>query len=543
MKLPLILTTLMLAPQALAGPLSVDFKVDFPPAAIPISPYIYGINGPSIGPYTAPPFRRSGGNRMTAYNWTTNDSNAGADWHYQNDSLLSKTTTPGDAVAELLAEAHKGTAGVVITIPIVGYVSADRRGDGDVRCLNGDAGKPDHNYLHTRFKPSLPSKGKPFTTNAATLQAAPSVYQDEFINWVNVTYAHPKAPIWYCLDNEPDLWNNTHAEIHPAAVTYAELLDKSIAYATAIKNVAPKTKVFGPVSYGWAGYTSLQHASDSGKNGDFLTYYIDRIAAAGKKSGKRLVDVLDLHWYTEAQGGGARVSIPDAGRTGKALTDLQNARMQSPRSLWDPTYTESSWISQWETKGPIQLLPLEQAKLRDAAKTYGPEFAIKDIAFTEYNYGGGDDISGAIAQADVLGIFGKYGVLAANEWGLTADESFIGAGFRMFRNFDGSDANFGDISLPATTTDVANTSIYASTDSAGPGRLVLVLINKTDAANPSDIIAHITFGRTFTHAEIYRLTNAGVKPVHVGGQAIHGDTADLTLPGDSISTVVLTGEP
>ena len=39
------------------------------------------------------------------------------------------------------------------------------------------------------------------------------------------------------------------------------------------------------------------------------------------------------------------------------------------------------------------------------------------IAITEYNYGGNNHISGAIAQADVLGIFGREGVFAANFWG------------------------------------------------------------------------------------------------------------------------------
>ena len=37
------------------------------------------------------------------------------------------------------------------------------------------------------------------------------------------------------LDNEPDLWSSTHAEVHPSAVTYAELANRNIDYATAIK--------------------------------------------------------------------------------------------------------------------------------------------------------------------------------------------------------------------------------------------------------------------------------------------------------------------
>jgi hypothetical protein len=42
---------------------------------------------------------RSGGNRMTAYNWETNASNAGSDYYNENDSFLGGGNTPNGAVA------------------------------------------------------------------------------------------------------------------------------------------------------------------------------------------------------------------------------------------------------------------------------------------------------------------------------------------------------------------------------------------------------------------------------------------------------------
>ena len=60
------------------------------------------------------------------------------------------------------------------------------------------------------------------------------------------------------------------------------------------------------------------------------------------------------------------------------------------------------------------------------------------LAFTEWNYGGGDHISGAIASADVLGLFGRYGVGLATYWALHEDETFAYAALRAFRNYDGS---------------------------------------------------------------------------------------------------------
>ena len=67
--------------------------------------------------------------------------------------------------------------------------------------------------------------------------------------------------------------------------------------------------------------------------------------AAEDSAGHRLVDYLDLHWYPEAKGGGARIVFDTAPTDAAKLAAYQEARMQAPRSLWDPAYKESSWIT------------------------------------------------------------------------------------------------------------------------------------------------------------------------------------------------------
>ena len=53
-----------------------------------ISPYIYGVNsGVDLSTVSAKSFRL-GGNRMTAYNWENNMSNAGSDWNNSADMYL-----------------------------------------------------------------------------------------------------------------------------------------------------------------------------------------------------------------------------------------------------------------------------------------------------------------------------------------------------------------------------------------------------------------------------------------------------------------------
>lgn len=501
--------------------LATLFAIDPLQDVHPISRFIYGVNESLDGNYSAGTVTRLGGNRWTAYNWENNASNAGSDWYFQNDSYLGGGDTPGGAVIPRLQNASTRNAATVLTVPINGYVAADKNGGGDVR----NSGS---NYLQTRFKQEVAAKGAAFSLTPSTTDAY--VYQDEFVNWVNANFPYAKTdskrPIFYSLDNEPDLWSSTHAEVHPAATTYAELVSKSIAYADAIKDISPGSLVFGPVNYGWHGYTTLQDAPDGGGR-DFQSYYLQQLAQAESTYGHRLVDVMDVHWYPEATGGGVRI-------TEQNNTDaVVAARLQAPRSLWDPTYTETSWITQWSTNGPINLLPRLNGKITQ-------NYPGTKLAITEYNYGGGNHISGGIAQADVLGILGRDGVFAANVWRLATDESFIQGGFRMFRNFDGVSSSFGDTSVRATTDNVAGSSVYASLDSADPNVLYVVAINKTNAPLPVTMqLARVLPGATAT---TYQLTSASAVPQLAGTTAIvNPANYSATLPAYSVSTIRIVG--
>jgi hypothetical protein len=497
---------------------TVQFTIDAGQNVRPISRFIYGTNLKLDGPLANLTLTRLGGNRWTAYNWVTNASNAGNDYQFQNDAYLSKSNAPGAAVAGRLDNAAERKAGIILTVPMAGHVAADKKGGGDVRKSGPD-------YLKTRFLPSLPSKGKPFTL---TPDPKDPVYQDEFVHWVNTKYPHgatdPERPIFFCLDNEPDLWSSTHAAVHPQRATYAELVEKTVAHAKAIKAVQPKALVFGPVNYGWQGFVRLQNAPDA-KNRDFQEFYLQQLAQAEKAHGKRLLDVLDVHWYPEAQGGGVRV-------LGKSTPEVIAARLQAPRSLWDPTYTETSWITKDVLRGPIKLLP----RLFDKIDRHYPG---TKLAFTEYNYGGGGHISGGITQADVLGIFGRGGVFAACQWPLQAKETFVAGAFRMYRDFDGKGGTFGDTSVLAATDDNAASSVYASLDSGkAPKYLIVVALNKTEQPLTAEV--RLAGVRPQGKADVFQLTAVSAEP-HAAGQVavVEAGKLSYTMPPMSVSTLRL----
>lgn len=512
-RISLLLAVLVPAAAPQDQPLS--FQVDGG-RRFPISLFVYGHNHPTWEKQGwIATLARAGGNRMTAYNWETNASNAGSDWYHQNDNLMG-TDVPGEAVRKGVEAAHDHGAGCVITIPIIGHVAADKKGGGDVNKT------PD--YLKTRFLVSLPRKDGPFADPPDLNDG--KVYQDEFVAWMEKRF--PKAredarrTIFYALDNEPELWSSTHARIHPEKVRFDEIVRLNIEYAEAVKRVAPKAFVFGFVSYGWHGLITLQDAPD--RNGrDFSEFYLQEMSIAEKKAGRRLVDVFDLHWYPEARGGKRRVTDDDSS------PEVAAARIQSTRSLWDPSYQESSWVTK-SAGGPIRLLP----RMREKTERCYPG---TKLAVTEYYYGGGDHISGALAQADVLGIFGREGVFAATLWHLgRTDDRFINAGFAMFRNYDGAQGAFGDTGLGVSGGDAARASLYASIDAEK--RTVLVALNKTDA--PLAVKVELRGIPRFRTASLFRLTSAAPKPQ--GPEAVAStDPASLVveLSPLSVSTIVL----
>jgi hypothetical protein len=501
------------------GTHDVLFTLDSTVPSHPISRYIYGTNqGNLAAEAKGLTLARVGGNRMTAYNWETNASNAGSDYLYQNDNYMSASTTAGLPMKQAATTATSAGASLIMTVPIAGWVSADETGP----C----PAQPTLTQIAQRFVPLSAAKGAPFVYPPSTTDG--HVYADEFVAWLESQFptaqTDPQRRIFYMLDNEPDLWASTHSEIHPSAVTYTERAQKNRDYAAAIQGAAPNALVFGSVNYGWQGYLDLQSAPDAAGR-DWIEFYLDQMAAAGTSAGKRLVDVLDIHWYPEATGGGNRIVDDGVGAAEVA------ARLQAPRSLWDASYTETSWITQYSTMGPIGLIPRLKAKIQ-------AHYPGTRLSISEYNYGAGGDISGGIAEADALGVFGREDLFAASTWLMSATNTFLFAGFAMYRNFDGNGATFGDTSIAATTSAADQTSVYASVNASDPTKVVVVCINKQTVP----VIAGITVKHTanLVTGDVYTLTGAATSPQVGPAISATAQNAFLyTMPAHSVTTLVL----
>ena len=510
--------------------INITYTINTTAGRAPISPYIYGSNWGGGTDYT---IRRSGGNRLTGYNWENNFSNAGADWLHHSDRYLvqnlpwAQQTIPGIMLNSFHDQALSQDQASIVTLQMAGYVSADDSGTVDLV----DAAPS------SRWKQVVFEKGSAFCSPYDDPDTSDGyVYMDECVNFLVNEYGNASTSTgvkFYSLDNEPALWSDgadgaTHPRIHPAKPTCVEIIASSADLSSAVKNVDPYAQILGPVLYGFAAYLDFQGASDWGSEGSgynwFIDYYLDEMEAASTSAGKRLLDVLDVHWYPEAQGDGERIVF---GSPPYSQANCE-ARMQAPRTLWDPDYTEDSWIGQWFSSY-LPLLPT----LFDSIDTYYPG---TKLSITEYDYGAQDHYSGGIATTDVLGIFGKYGVYIGTYWG---DDTYVDAAIKMYTNYDGAGSTFGDTKVNAATTNKVAGSVYASMFDGDDDQLHLIVINKdfTQATNGS---FNITSPRTFTQGRVWKFDDSSYNITEITPiTSITGNSFSYSIPPLTVCHMVL----
>ena len=441
-----------------------------------ISPLIYGVNQ-----YTTPlkdvraTAVRQGGNRMTGYNWENNASNAGSDWKHSSDNNLSDSSQPADCVQKLSADAVKNGVGYkMTTLQLAGYVSADKNGT-----VTEEETAPSKRWNKVVF-----TKGEPFADEPDTTDGI--VYMDEYVNYIIKKLGDSTTETGiqgYSLDNEPVLWNDTHSRLHPEPVTIEELSSKSIEMAKAVKKLDPKAEIFGPALYG---YTAFDHLDDDDKSDEwetvkkannyhwYLDSYLDDMKKASDECGTRLLDVLDIHYYSES----ARNTAED--------------RVQSVRTLYEEGFSENSWIGQWCMEN-VPILPT----VKKSIDTYFPG---TKLAISEYNFKGGDDTSGTIAQAEALGCYADQGVYLATLWG---GEPFILAGLNLYTNYDGKGGSFGDTLVPASTEDVSKSSSYAAVNKDDDSQVTVMVTNKNMTEKENAVIELKNSGKEYKSAAVY----------------------------------------
>ena len=277
-----------------------------------ISPYIYGRNNSlsSTNPnWTLPQedltrikdagvtfFRESGGNNSSKYNWRRKLSSH-PDWYnnvYTND---------WDQAAQTLQKNFPGAQGMW-AIPLLGYAAK-----------TSVANFGDWNYNQSKWwegvGQNLAGNGVPNASGTkAKVEGNINLYLEKWDadsatgildHWFgNGGLGLNKNNIRYWnMDNEPEIWAGTHDDVMPVQISAEEFMQRYIVAAKKARQKFPDVKLVGPVTaneWQWFNWNNKTIVSN-GKNYPWLEFFIKTIAEEEKKSGVKLLDVLDIHFY------------------------------------------------------------------------------------------------------------------------------------------------------------------------------------------------------------------------------------------------------
>ena len=527
-----VLAALLLASPAATLPMDaaagykMTVTIDTTKDTKAISPYIYGVNEYSnakqLENVTVNAVRH-GGNRFSAYNWENNYSNAGNDWkHSSDDHFGVEKDGPGYAVRTFSENMAKNKIPYKITtLQMAGYVSAD--GNGTVE--ESETAPSD------RWKKVELVKGSDFSLEPDLTDDV--VYMDEYVNYIVKTLGDATTETGmqgYSLDNEPALWNDSHPRMHPEEVTNEELISKSVKLANAVKTIDPKAEVFGPAFWGMLpciqagevnGFLDPQWQAVKNDYGWYMDYYLDQMKQAEDEYGKRLLDVFDVHYYSQG------ITSDD---------DI----LQAARSLYDPDYIENSWLQ----PGFGKYFPFLPNMQESIAKYYpGTKLAI-----SEYNLGNigkeketGKSVYTAIAEAEALGAFALNDVYFATYWGTLPECPYVVSAINLYTNYDGKGGAFGDTLVSAETEDLSKSAAFAAINGTDDSTVTLTLSNKDKTEAET---AEITInGKTtdYKSAVVYAITqdSSDIKIIDIQND-LSGNKITVELPALSVAQIVIS---
>ncbi len=505
---------------------------------VPISPLIYGVafgTSNQVADLNAP-LNRSGGNNETRYNWQLNAHNIDNDWYFE--SVDDGSSTSGASADDFVANSKNGGAQAMITIPMIGWGA--KLGPNRASLASYSVAKygPQTNadpYWSDAGDGVSVTNNTPITWNDPNDANLPvnSAFQQGYVQHLtNAWGTAAKGGVgYYLMDNEHSIWFSTHRDIHPVGPTMQEIWGRMVDYASMVKSNDPNALVLGPEEWGWSGYLysgydqqwAGQHGDfnvadypDRGTNGglDYMPWLLNQFRLYSVTNHQRLLDYFTLHCYPQE----GDVSGDDASPATALL------RNQSTRQFWDTNYVDPSWIN-----SVIMLIP----RMKNWVATYYPG---TKIGITEYNWGAEDNINGATAQADILGIFGRQGLDLATRWTAPDTGTPTYLAMKMYRNYDGNKSTFGDTSVFAGGPNPDNVAVFGAQRSAD-GALTIMVVNKYLTGVTPLSIAVSNFTTTGT-AQVWQLNSTNVI-TRLSDLGFTGGTMNLVVPSPSITLLIV----
>ena len=296
--------------------LAIDITVDANAGIKKISPYLYGRNIDKISDGDAEVteeesafinqmleagihmLRANNGNNATRYNWR-HKMTVHPDWYnnvYSHDWAIT---------AQKVLDKMPGID-AMYAFQLTGYAASST-----------DYNFPDWNWKqeHGTYATQtfdLAGGGEVSEDGKTLIKAGdPSLYNMEWPadstvaiipHWKDELKFDMSRFKYWSMDNEMEIWRGTHSDLD-LPVTGDFLVERYIDVAKKARAQWKDIKLTGPVAaneWQWcsvSSYNKEDRPKGEDRNYCWLEYFIMKVAEEQKKSGVRLLDVFDIHWY------------------------------------------------------------------------------------------------------------------------------------------------------------------------------------------------------------------------------------------------------
>ena len=312
---------------AVSPTLAIDITVDANAGIKKISPYLYGRNIDKISDGDAEVteeesafinqmleagihmLRANNGNNATRYNWR-HKMTVHPDWYnnvYSHDWAIT---------AQKVLDKMPGVD-AMYAFQLTGYAASST-----------DYNFPDWNWKqeHGTYATQtfdLAGGGEVSEDGKTLIKAGdPSLYNMEWPadstvaiipHWKDELKFDMSRFKYWSMDNEMEIWRGTHSDLD-LPVTGDFLVERYIDVAKKARAAWGDIKLTGPVAaneWQWcsvSSYNKEDRPKGEDRNYCWLEYFIMKVAEEQKKSGVRLLDVFDIHWYPSEKDYESRVN-------------------------------------------------------------------------------------------------------------------------------------------------------------------------------------------------------------------------------------------
>lgn len=331
--------------------------------------------------------------------------------------------------------------------------------------------------------------------------------------------------LYWSMDNEPEIWNGTHDDVMPSLISASAFMDAYFAVAKNARERFPEIRLTGPVPANeWQWYKwGDESLSIDGKYYCWLEYFIKRVSDEQKKTGIRLLDVLDIHWYPSES----------------SNADL----LQLHRVFFDKTYVylgangvksiNGGWDNSQNKEYILQ-------RINDWLLQYFGENHGITIGLTENAINTNDPNIISVVYGSMLGTFANNGVELFTPW---TWKTGMWETLHLFSRYAKTIKVNTSSSLDATVS--GYTTISGSVDS-----MTVILVNRDLSASRTVTVniagfsvsngsyktlglSSLPSGETFISHNSNALKSSTV--------AVSGNSFNITLPSVSTTAVILTG--